>query len=220
MWYKIKRVLIWQNWQEKQIYPARLPSAYQEVEYIQTTGTQFINTWVFAYNNYQTETKIEVTWTTQDTPVFWSIDSTGWGNWLWWYYHLTPYNSKWYAWINNSESSWWTYNPTSWTQYTIVYNNTNNYLNVNGTDLFSVSWTVWYSWTNIWISSRWQWWNRRYWRFKYFYFKIYDKTAGQYIKNLVPCYRKSDNVIGMYDTIDNQFYTNSWTGTFTKWPNV
>ena len=44
-WYKIKRWLIRVNGVEKQFYPAsRLPSAYQEVEYIESSGTQYINT--------------------------------------------------------------------------------------------------------------------------------------------------------------------------------
>lgn len=38
--------------------------------------------------------------------------------------------------------------------------------------------------------------------------------------NLVPCYRKSDSVIGMYDTVNDVFYTNSGTGTFSKGADV
>lgn len=38
--------------------------------------------------------------------------------------------------------------------------------------------------------------------------------------NGIPCYRKADNVIGMYDTISKQFFTNAGTGTFTKGANV
>lgn len=36
----------------------------------------------------------------------------------------------------------------------------------------------------------------------------------------IPCYRKSDNEIGMYDTVSKTFYTNSGTGTFLKGHNV
>lgn len=35
-------------------------------------------------------------------------------------------------------------------------------------------------------------------------------------RNMLPCYRKSDNEIGLYDTINNVFYTNQGTGTFIK----
>lgn len=38
---------------------------------------------------------------------------------------------------------------------------------------------------------------------------------GSYvIKNFVPCYRKSDGEIGLFDTVDKIFYTNSGTETF------
>ena len=32
--------------------------------------------------------------------------------------------------------------------------------------------------------------------------------------NLIPCYRKSDNEIGLYDTVGRTFYTNAGTGSF------
>ena len=36
-----------------------------------------------------------------------------------------------------------------------------------------------------------------------------QKRNGQEILNLVPCYRKSDNEIGLYDIVNDTFYTNS-----------
>ena len=42
----------------------------------------------------------------------------------------------------------------------------------------------------------------------------YFELEGQ--KKLYPCYRKSDNVKGMYDVINNRFYTNQGTGDFSK----
>lgn len=44
--------------------------------------------------------------------------------------------------------------------------------------------------------------------------RIYSCSFGD-IRNFIPCYRKSDNEPGMYDTITGTFYTNSGTGTFT-----
>lgn len=43
--------------------------------------------------------------------------------------------------------------------------------------------------------------------------KLYD--ANEMVRNLVPCYRKSDNITGMYDTVNNQFYAKSGSGNFT-----
>lgn len=39
------------------------------------------------------------------------------------------------------------------------------------------------------------------------------------IKKFVPCYRKSDKVIGMYDIINETFYTNAGSGSFTCYPS-
>lgn len=43
---------------------------------------------------------------------------------------------------------------------------------------------------------------------------------GGITHNFVPCYRKSDGVIGLYNTGNNVFYTNVGTGTFTKGADV
>jgi hypothetical protein len=201
-------------------YKGRLPSEYQEVEWIWATWTQYINTWLFPWNNIQTETKIELLSTEMDTPVLWwyrnMSSSISTGN----YYHLTPYNYKWYCWLNWSETNWWTYNNVVGTQYIIVYNDSNNKLNVNNSDVVSVSWTTWYTDSVLCMALRWHNNAHRYWKYKYYYFKAYNKTTSQYERDLVPCYRKSDNVIWMYDIVNNQFYTNSWSWTFTKWPDV
>ena len=54
--------------------------------------------------------------------------------------------------------------------------------------------------------------------FKLYYFYIYENDI---LKNImIPCYRKSDNVIGMYDIENNQFYTNKGSGIFIKGPNI
>lgn len=57
-----------------------------------------------------------------------------------------------------------------------------------------------------------------------FYGRIYSVTvedsSAVLLLNLVPCYRKSDGVIGMYDTISTAFYTNAGSGTFLKGADV
>ena len=46
-----------------------------------------------------------------------------------------------------------------------------------------------------------------------YYFEYYDKN-DTLICSLIPCYRKSDGVIGMYDTVRKQFLTNAGSGNF------
>lgn len=40
------------------------------------------------------------------------------------------------------------------------------------------------------------------------------------VRNLIPCYRKSDNEIGMYDLVDGVFYTNQGTDVFLKGADI
>lgn len=49
-------------------------------------------------------------------------------------------------------------------------------------------------------------------------FKAY--TGITLALNLIPCYRITDSVIGMYDIVNNVFYTNAGSGTFTKGADV
>ena len=51
-----------------------------------------------------------------------------------------------------------------------------------------------------------------------YYAKLYH--SGVLARDFVPCYRKADSVIGMYDLENDVFYTNAGSGTFTKGGNV
>ena len=53
---------------------------------------------------------------------------------------------------------------------------------------------------------------------KIYYCKIYED--GILVRRLVPCYRKSNGEIGMYDLVNNVFYKNKWSGTFSKGSDV
>lgn len=44
--------------------------------------------------------------------------------------------------------------------------------------------------------------------------------GDELLQDFIPCYRKIDNVPGMYDIVNNVFYTNAGTGLFTTGPNV
>ena len=53
---------------------------------------------------------------------------------------------------------------------------------------------------------------------KIYYSKLYNNNI--LVFDGVPCYRKSDNVIGMYDLVTNTFFTNAGTGVFLKGSNA
>lgn len=48
----------------------------------------------------------------------------------------------------------------------------------------------------------------------------YYKRNGEYLLNLIPCYRKADQKPGMYDLVSGEFYTNSGTGEFVVGEDV
>ena len=54
---------------------------------------------------------------------------------------------------------------------------------------------------------------------KYYYIKIYD-NLNNIIFNGIPCYKKNDNNIGLYDTIEKKFFGNNGSGTFVKGKDV
>ena len=47
--------------------------------------------------------------------------------------------------------------------------------------------------------------------------KIYDNVT--LVRDFVPCYRKADNVAGLYDLVNNVFYTNAGSGVFAVGAN-
>jgi len=49
-------------------------------------------------------------------------------------------------------------------------------------------------------------------------FKMYDNET--LVRDFVPCYRKSDSVPGLWDKVGKQFYSNAGTGAFTVGANV
>lgn len=53
---------------------------------------------------------------------------------------------------------------------------------------------------------------------KFYYCKLYND--GQLFCDFIPCYRKLDGEIGLYDLVENKFYTNQGTGEFLKGGNV
>lgn len=190
---------------------------YQEVEYIQSSGTQYVNTLYIPSVNTKIETDIQ--WGTQSTSwaaFFGATGNDSSADWiLWRIYSSTSTNfnpwfcnaTYWERQITTTINAWhnivlksWSCN-LDWTSYTITTSSTPYQSSI---DLFA--------WNNWWT----HWWRASQCAIKTF--KIYESWT--LVRDFVPCYRKSDNVIWLYDLVKDQFYTNSWTWTFTKWPDV
>lgn len=48
-----------------------------------------------------------------------------------------------------------------------------------------------------------------------YYVKFWDNATGNLVRNMIPVKRNSDDELGMYDLVNNVFYTNLGTGAFT-----
>ena len=188
-----------------------LPSEYQEVEYIESTGTQWINTGIKATNKTMIKAKLYTTNTGVSKSWFGgSINSSH-------SFIFQAYGSNRYHYQYGTSGSW----PTTNIQDTIVgiefdveYGNGSIKINELKTEDLPI--TSFYDSTNLAIFAI----NGGSYPIdgRVYYFKIFEDD--NLIRNFVPCYRKSDNVIGLYDTINGVFYTNQGTGTFGKGSNV
>jgi len=190
-------------------FTARLPSAYQEVEYIQSSWTQYIDTWI-NYSNCPTPL-VELRFKTNDiydNGIIWFWN----GSSKWWLFWCSLNKFKFTA-----QSTW----PSDYIDADDLWHtfkNTSSSWNIDNGSSISTNATMWTSWYNIWLfkannysltSSN----------LYISYCKIYSSN-GVLMRNFVPCYRKSDWVIWLYDLANSQFYTNSWTGTFSKGNDV
>ena len=192
-------------------FSSRIPSAYQEVRYIQTTGTQYINTGFVPNQDSRAIVDVELVNTSNSTIIFGSRS----GN-------------------NVAENSFmlWNINGALRFDYDEQVNSTGiavggrHFVDINknvatiDNQTFTATYGTFSSVYNFLLGtgvnggaadSRMS-------SGKWYSCKLYDN--GTLIRDLVPCYRKDDNVAGMYDLVNAVFYTNAGTGSFTVGANV
>lgn len=190
----------------------RLPSAYQEVEWIQSSWTQYINT---GYTPLTT-TEFDLTFekvsqvSTWDCPFGTRKQYNQQAYYIWY-----VSSSSYYAFGNNHVDPSSVPFYSTWVKYNITYK---NWVLSNGSQTVNVS-----------VNSS-PYWNLHLFcdldngsiseksAIKLYSFKLYE--SGTLVRDFVPCYRIADSVIWLYDLVNDVFYTNNWTWTFTKWPDV
>ena len=188
-----------------------LPSEYQEVEYIESTGMQYIDTGVIANNVYKAKFQFSMT---ENNTTIQGIMGGGWSS-----------NNKTYQLIRNGTNINLRYGETilsipydnavhkiELSKYKLkideieksntseVNDNRSVYLFARRSDNFGNG-IQQYSYCRI------------------YYCKIYNGSEVLQ-RDFIPCYRKSDNKPGLYDLVNNQFYTNQGEGEFLKGENV
>lgn len=198
-------------------YQWKLPDEYQEVEYIESTGTQYIDTGVIGRPNIKVETDFELTDSTNisNCGLIGSREGSGEKR----FYIISFYNNKWHLGLQGDITSS-AYSVIRNQTQKVIFQNVDGYysLTVNGTEIyngnstFSTTYPMYLFGVNNYgtVSRRSS--------FKLHTLKI--QQDGNYIRNYVPCYRKSDGEMGLYDLISQTFYTNQGTGEFLKGEDV
>ena len=201
----------------------KLPSEYQQVEYIESTGTQYIDTGKFAPLNTDIYVRFQINDTTQSSSNNGAIfggRSAQTSNTCTLFY-LASTNPQYFRFdranqttigkanqisINNQSIYEFSYINNIATLKNLTENQeissniaTPSTFTTNSLNLFAVG-------------------GGTIFKGKIFEWKYWEK--GELLQNFIPCYRKNDNVVGMYDTINNVFYENAGTGEFLKGKNV
>lgn len=175
-----------------------LPSEYTQVEYIESNGTQYIDT------GYQitstTDIEIKARSGGSATQVF-GIEANNIGYILtaghWRIFSTSGYRNVNYLDIHEFKTVG---SKVYLKDGTLVVDCEATPVNIPNYNLYlfarNVSGTINYG-TNA----------------KIYYFRIYNNNV--LVRDFIPCYRNSDNEIGMYDLVNDVFYTNQGTGSFT-----
>lgn len=182
-----------------------LPAEYQRVDYLKSTGTQYIDTGVIGESGIKVDAELEFTEVTNDATI---LGSRAGNNR---FYPIHSYPSKWCIGYGNYYSSNTAINKD--TRYVIesellvgsqslkinnasVYSNTLN-TNIN-TELNMFIFALNNGGTANYFT-----------KFKLYSMTIYKNDV--IIRNFVPCYRRSDEKPGLFDLVELKFYTNAGT---------
>ena len=185
-----------------------VPASYTPVEYIESSGTQWIDTGVNALNN-ELELRFQYTDLSSTTYVSGSSDGTNRFGLI----ANRPANND--ICYGDKSNNYYTLGTADTNEHTVVYNNSSNQVVYDGVvkgtlpnlttqvarplGLFALSGSnggATYAHTRI------------------MYCKVTDKSTNTLIRNFIPVIDQ-DNVACMYEQVEGKFYYNKGTGTFT-----
>ncbi len=188
-----------------------LPAGYTQLEYIESTGTQYIDTGIKGNNN----TRFDIN--------FQNTAGTG-----------MVFGSR----ISASSDAFavWTFNSSITTSLRFGFDGTGGYtgnapltdrvfLSFDGEQLYRDGVAAWMipsstqfiTPSNLLLFAYYDKNQIVQAQVKVFMLRLYDNTT--LVRNFIPA-RNSDNVIGMYDTVTKTFFTNSGTGSFIAGPEI
>ena len=195
-----------------------LPKEYRRVQYIKSTGVEYIDTNLSAPEGFEVEIKINIDKVTGSwAPILGAHEPSA------------PYKRNFIAYGSNKKMEMDAGDKITQTSVTLAGDDVikasnvknNFYLNVNGT---TYNPTITTNSSNITYSGRTlhllhnNGYDLGYTTGKVYYCKI--TVGGALVRNFVPVARLTDNKIGLYDTINGVFYTNPGLGEFNAGPTL
>lgn len=188
----------------KRLKTPRLPKEFQEVEYIESTGTQWIDTGIVP--NLE-DCEVWADYELYATSLFGSQDTS-----------FLVYRNEFYK--NNAIEF---RNIPFFTNKSLHIKLKDGHIRIDLSDgsVYEKDTSAYPNPHTIPIFANWVGYRNAYTDFgkgRIVRFKINNADAT--VCDIIPCYRKSDGVIGMYDIVNDTFHTNQGTGTFLKGADV
>ena len=190
-----------------------LPSGYNQLEYIQSTGTQYIDTGFKPNQNTRVVMEMEFPIAPTSDRILCGVRAGSWGDRM---FTITYVNSKsWWQFTYGSSYSTTSVTASINTRFSVDQNK--NVGTVNGVSSSATANTFTSS-LNAFIFCQ----NNggsasNFSSFRLFRFSMYDN--GTLVRDFIPC-QKPDGTLGLWDDVNSVFYGNAGTGTFTAGPVV
>jgi hypothetical protein len=189
-----------------------LPAEYQQVEYIESTGTQYIDTEYVPNSNTNIIFDFEYKSGTSNRyiPILGQRISETEKLFALWVYESTGEVA-----VNFDKTDTWNISGTNGVGRH-VYKNIGGNFYLDGQLISEISYNDFeasYTLAVFGLKTSASTADVRQLCGKVYSLKVYDNDILE--RDLVPCYRKSDNVVGLYDLVYDKFYTNAGTGTFS-----
>lgn len=186
---------------------SKLPSGYTQVDYIESSGTQYIDTGFTPNQDTSVYTKVKInSLPSGNKTIFGSRISanvrhfglTIGGDNVWYTgYGTLSQSTGWRVSLNEEyeikkEKGIFTLGSNQYTQTSTDFTSPGDmYIFAMNQNNETIAYT----------------------QMKLYYCKIYNDDI--LVRDFIPCYRNSDNEVGLYDLVNDVFYTNQGTGVFT-----
>lgn len=184
-----------------------LPSEYTQVDYIESSGTQYIDTGINADNKLDIKYTLEKISSITSGAIY--NDNGSYKR-----YHIGTNNSK-YSFYVLTNNAFGTIADDTNVKHDFYIKATNRTVETDRVSYELPEASVSDTELNFWLFRR----NSNVANLRNFaIFRLYSCLMyynNVLVRQFVPCYRNSDNEVGLYDLVNNVFYTNQGTGVFT-----